>query len=127
MPGKSHGVDCLLSGGGNGMQFGGFGLNLSEEISRVMLGNCFFSQRFTCVGSCEASGCSTDTHHIGRGLLRNTVWDALGAKMAPTLHFLHHLVQMLHLCLGGCLEHKSKNVSRSLTQLNELRFRLGPR
>lgn len=87
MPGKSHGVDCLSSGRGNGMYFGGFGLNLFEEISRVMLGNRFASQRFTRVGSCEASGCSTDTHYIGRGLLRNTVWDALGAKMTPTFTF----------------------------------------
>lgn len=73
MLGKSHGVDCLSSGRGNGMYFGGFGLNLFEEISRVMLGNCFPPQRFTRVGSCKASGCSTDTHYIGRGLLRNTV------------------------------------------------------
>lgn len=87
MLGRSRGVDCLLSGSGNGMYFGGFSLDLFEEVSRVMLGNCFPSQRFTCVGYCEASCCSTDTHYVGSGLLKNTVWAALGAKMKPTFTF----------------------------------------
>lgn len=73
MLGKSHGADCLSSGRVIRMYFGGFCLNLFEEISRVMLGNRFPSQRFIHVGSSEASGCSTDTHYVGKGLLRNKV------------------------------------------------------
>lgn len=87
MPGRSHGVSCLSSGRGNEMFFGGFALNLFEEISRVMLGNHFPSQRFTRLGSCKVSGCSSDTHYVGMGLLRNTVWDALSAKITPTFTF----------------------------------------
>lgn len=126
VPGRSHGASCLSSGRGNGMFFGGFGLNLLEEISRVMLGKCFPSQRFTCLGSCKVSGCSTDTHYIGMGLLRSTCGMRQVQKLHQPLHFLHHLAQMLQLCLGGCLEHKAGSAVRNLIQQNELSLRVRP-
>lgn len=127
MPGRSHGTSCLSSGRGNGMFFGGFGLNLLEEISRVVLGNCFPSQKFTCLGSCKVSVCSTDTHYVGTGLLRNTCGMRQVQKLHQPLRFLHHLAQMLQLCPGGCLECKTGSAVRNLMQQNELSLRLRPK
>lgn len=76
---KSREMD-YPSSGRDRVYLGGFSLNLSGEISRVMLGSCFPSWGFTHMGSWEASGCSTDTRYIGRGLLKNTEWDVLGAN-----------------------------------------------